>query len=65
METAMNVLAALGYADRPLIIRPFFIFAFFKEKIYRNIFLALGFTVLYPYRPAGGRQGAYRQAGRR
>ena len=33
----------------------FFIFVFFKKKIYRNIFLDLGFTVLYPYRPAGGR----------
>ena len=35
----------------------FFIFAFFKKKIYRNIFLGLGFTVLYPYRPAGGAAG--------
>ena len=36
---------------------------FFLKKNYRNIFLVLGFTVLYPYRPAGGRQGAYRPAG--
>ena len=32
----------------------FFIFVFFKKKNYRNIFLVLGFTVLYTYRPAGG-----------
>ena len=32
----------------------FFIFTFFKKKIYRNIFLVLDFTVLYPYRPATG-----------
>jgi len=41
----------------------FFIFIFFKKQFYRNIFLVLNFTVLYPYRPAGGRQGAYRPAG--
>ena len=41
----------------------FFVFAFFKKKIYRNIFLDSGFIVLYPCRPAGGRQGAYRPAG--
>ena len=44
----------------------FFIFAFFKKKIYRNIFLDLGFTVLYPYRPAGGGRGpTARQVGGR
>ena len=46
--------------------RVFFIFAFFKKKIYRNIFLVSGFTVLYPYRPAGGGRGpTARQGGGR
>ena len=35
--------------------RVFFIFVFFLKKIYKNIFLVLGFTVLYPCRPVGGR----------
>ena len=35
----------------------FFLFLYFSKKNYRNIFLVLGFTVLYPYRPAGGRYG--------
>ena len=39
-----------------------FYFCIFQKNFYRNIFLVLGFTVLYPYRPAGGRQGAYRPA---
>ena len=39
-----------------------FLFLYFSKKIYRNIFLVLDFIVLYPYRPAGGRQGAYRPA---
>ena len=43
----------------------FFIFIFFKNIFYRNIFSILQFTVLYPYRPAGGRQGACRPAGGR
>ena len=30
---------------------------------YRNIFSISYFTILYPYRPAEGRQGAYRPAG--
>jgi len=35
----------------------FFIFIFFKKTFYRNIFLVLDFTVLYPYRPTeGGRE---------
>ena len=34
-----------------------FLFLYFLKKIYRNIFLVLGFTVLYPYRPAGGGRG--------
>ena len=42
-----------------------FLFLHFSKKNYRNIFLDLGFTDLYPYRPAGGRQGAYRPAGGR
>ena len=32
----------------------FFIFIFFKNVFYRNIFSISHFTVLYPYRPAGG-----------
>ena len=40
----------------------FFIFIFFKNIFYRNIFLISQFTVLYPYRPAGGRQGPRRRA---
>ena len=35
----------------------FFIFIFFKNIFYRNIFSISQFIVLYPYRPAGGRQG--------
>src|SRR6185503_18295321 len=43
----------------------FFIFIFFENIFYRNIFSISQFTVLYPYRPAGGRQGACRpSAGR-
>ena len=38
----------------------FLIFIYFFKKIYRNIFSVLDFTVLYPYRPAGGRQGGGR-----
>ena len=45
--------------------RAFFVFAFFKKFFYRNIFLDSGFTVLYPCRPAGGRQRVYRPAGGR
>ena len=40
--------------------RAFFIFIFFENIFYRNIFSISHFTVLYPYRPAGGRQGACR-----
>ena len=40
--------------------RVFSIFIFFKNIFYKNIFLVSQFTVLYPYRPAEGRQGAYR-----
>src|SRR6185437_15645592 len=40
----------------------FFIFIFFENIFYRNIFSISQFTVLYPYRPAGGRQGACRLA---
>ena len=32
----------------------FYIFIFFKIVFYRNIFSVSQFTVLYPYRPAGG-----------
>ena len=43
----------------------FFIFIFLKIIFYKNIFSVSQFTGLYPYRPAGGRQGAYRpSAGR-
>ena len=42
--------------------RAFFIFIFFENIFYRNIFSISHFTVLYPYRPAGGRQGACRPA---
>jgi len=38
-----------------------FYFYIFQKKFYRNIFLILYFTVLYPYRPAGGRQGLLRK----
>jgi len=34
-----------------------FYFYIFQKKNYRNIFLVLDFTVLYPYRPAGGTAG--------
>ena len=40
----------------------FFIFIFFENIFYRNIFSISQFTVLYPYRPAGGRPGACRPA---
>ena len=42
----------------PLVAR-FFYFCIFLKKIYRNIFLDLDFTVLYPYRPAGGGRNLY------
>ena len=42
---------------------PFLFLYFLKTFFYRNIFLVSYFTVLYPYRPAGGRQGSYRPAG--
>ena len=44
----------------------FFIFIFFENIFYRNIFSISQFTVLYPYRPAGERQGpaAQQQGGR-
>ena len=45
--------------------RAFFIFIFFENIFYRNIFSISHFTVLYPYRPAGGRQGACRPPGGR
>ena len=49
----------------PMIRSVFFIFVFFKKN-YKNIFLVLGFTVLYPYRPAGdGRWPTARQGGGR
>ena len=48
----------------PMLVAASFLFLYFSKKIYRNIFLVLDFTVLYPYCPAGGRQGAYRPAGR-
>ena len=35
--------------------RVFFIFIFFENIFYRNIFSISQFTVLYPYRPPGGR----------
>ena len=35
----------------------FFILYFLKNIFYRNIFSVSHFTVLYPYHPAGGRQG--------
>ena len=37
----------------------FFIFIFFKNIFYRNIFFVSEFTVLYPYRPAGGGRDLY------
>ena len=40
-----------------------FLFLHFSKKILQKYIF--GFTVLYPYRPAGGRQGAYRPTGRR
>ena len=43
----------------------FFIFIFFENIFYRNIFSISQFTVLYPCRPSGGRQGACRPAGGR
>ena len=40
----------------------FFIFIFFENIFYINIFLILQFTVLYPYRPPGGRQAPCRHS---
>ena len=42
-----------------------FYFYIFQKHFYINIFSISQFTVLYPYRLAGGRQGACRQAGGR
>ena len=39
-----------------------FYFYIFQKKNYRNIFLVSDFTVIYPYRSVGGRQGTYRPA---
>ena len=36
-----------------------FLFLYFSKKNYRNIFLVLDFTVLYPYRSAGGGKELY------
>ena len=49
----------LGAGDQ---LGAFFIFIFFENIFYRNIFSISQFTVLYPYCPAGGRQGACRPA---
>ena len=48
--------------DQKSLVSPsrLFYFYIFQKKIYRNIFWFSKFTVLYPYRPAGGRQGACR-----
>ena len=53
-----NKLWLVGGARRVL-----FIFIFFENIFYRNIFSISQFTILYPYRPPGGRQGACRPAG--
>ena len=58
----LTVLAWAAHASQ--LVRLFY-FCIFQKNFYRNIFLDLGFTVLYPYRPAGGQQGAYRPAGGR
>ena len=57
-----NFLQAMDLRFITRTIWRFFIFIFFKKK-YRNIFLVSDFTVLYPYRPTWGQQGAYRPAG--
>ena len=36
-----------------------FLFYIFQKKNYRNVFLVSDFTVLYPYRPAGGSRDLY------
>ena len=36
-----------------------FLFLYFYKKNYRNIFLILDFTILYPYRPVGGGRDLY------
>jgi len=50
----------MGSKEGRLLSRVFSIFIFFKNIFYKNIFLVSQFAVLYPYRPAEGRQGAYR-----
>ena len=47
--------AAGGWAGTVelLLRRASFLFLYFSKKNYRNIFLVLDFTVLYPYRPVG------------
>ena len=42
-----------------------FCFLHFSKKNLQKYIFNSGFTVLYPCRPAGGRQGAYRPAGGR
>ena len=59
-----TVRESLGRADGPAFSVPrLFYFYIFQKYFYRNIFSISQFTVLYPYRPAGGRQGACRLAG--
>jgi len=63
---AWAVYSFLGCSPVPVVMESaFFIFIFFENIFYRNIFSISQFTVLYPYRPAGGRQGACRPAGGR
>ena len=45
------------YTRAALAQASFLFLHFSKKKIYRNIFLVLGFTVLYPFRPTGGGRG--------
>ena len=55
---------SLGHLGLLASLKAAFLFLYFlKIFFYKNIFSVSHFTVLYPYRPVGGRQGAYHPAG--
>ena len=53
------ILVVLPTRLHPLPMRFFFIFIFFNFVFYKNLFLFLKFTRIYPGRPAAGRQGLF------
>ena len=60
-KTKLNAIICRAQLEQDTPTKPnfafFFIFIFLENIFYRNIFSISQFTVLYPCRPAGGRQG--------